>query len=68
MVGLLEQSPIADQTMDEALAGVAPSGYYRSTFQLPSFTKKEWARHFEVVEIIQAGCGAVQDLAVLRKR
>jgi SAM-dependent methyltransferase len=68
MVEALELLSITDQTRDEALTGVAPAGYYRSTFQLPSFTKKEWSRHFEVVEIIQAGCGEFQDLAVLRKK
>ncbi|MFZ2236669.1 MAG: hypothetical protein WAV67_09855, partial [Dokdonella sp.] len=58
---------IADNTLDPALDGVLPPDYYRSTFQLPSFTRKEWARHFDVVDIIQAGCGGFQDLVVLRR-
>ena len=63
----LEVSGITDNTLDPALDGVLPPDYYRSTFQLPSFTRKEWARHFEVVDIMQAGCGGFQDLVVLRK-
>lgn len=63
----LEAAGITDNTLDPALDGVLPPNYYRSTFQLPSFTRKEWARHFEVVDIIQAGCGGFQDLVVLRR-
>lgn len=63
----LEATGITDNTLDPALDGVLPPNYYRSTFQLPSFTRKEWARHFEVVDIMQAGCGGFQDLVVLRK-
>ena len=63
----LEETGITDKTLDPALDGVLPPDYYRSTFQLPSFTRKEWARHFEVVDIMQAGCGGFQDLVVLRK-
>lgn len=65
--GKLEADGFTDNTLDPALDGVLPPNYYRSTFQLPSFTREEWARHFEVVDILQAGCGGFQDLVVLRR-
>ena len=58
---------ICDQTLDRTLDGVAPQGYYRSTFQTREYTVREWSRHFEVLDYIERGAGNFQDLIVMRR-
>ncbi|MHB1047378.1 MAG: class I SAM-dependent methyltransferase [Thermoanaerobaculia bacterium] len=57
-----------DAGADPVLDGVAPEGYYRGVFQTPEWTRKEWSRYFEVVEIREGGMNGYQDLVVLRRR
>ncbi len=59
---------IYDDMADAALDGVAPKGYYRSVFQTKEYTLREYSRHFEVLEYIEAGGTGFQDLLVMRKR
>ena len=57
-----------DSGADPALDGVAPEGYYRGVFQTPEWTRTEWSRFFEVVEVLEAGMHGFQDIVVLRRR
>ena len=63
----LERAGILDETLDPALDGVAPQGYYRAVFQTPAFTRERWGREFEVVDYIEGGLSALHDLVVLRR-
>jgi SAM-dependent methyltransferase len=56
-----------DSGEDRALAGVAPDGYYRGFFQTPGWTRREWSRFLEVVELREGGVNNHQDLVVLRR-
>jgi SAM-dependent methyltransferase len=61
----LLQTPFIDDTIDHALDGVAPDGYYRATSQAQSFTIGTWSENFRVLEYIEAGLAGYQDLVVL---
>ena len=63
----LERAGILDETLDPALDGVAPPGYYRAVFQTPAFTRERWGRRFEVVGCIEGGLSALHDLVGLRR-
>jgi SAM-dependent methyltransferase len=63
----LERAGILDETLDPALDGVAPRGYYRAVFQTPAFTRERWGREFEVVDYIEGGLSALHDLVELRR-
>ena len=56
-----------DDLPDNALAGIAPEGYYRNTYQNEAYTRKSFGKVFDVLEFIEAGVG-IQDLVVARKR
>jgi SAM-dependent methyltransferase len=60
-------SGVYDGIQDQALAGIAPDSYYRTTFQTRRYTLREWGRHFEVVDYIEQGLGGFQDLVVMRR-
>lgn len=66
-VAELRARGICDQTPDRTLDGVAPNGYYRSTFQSREYTMCEWSRHFEMLDYIERGAGNFQDLVVMRR-
>jgi SAM-dependent methyltransferase len=64
----LDASGIFDGMDDHALDDVAPAGYYRSTFQSESYTRRSWTPWFDVVEYSVRGIGNNQDLVVGRRR
>ncbi len=63
----LSEKGILDASLDASLDGIAPAGYYRSTFQTESYTRSEWGRFLRVVAIRERGMHNWQDLVVLRK-
>lgn len=56
-----------DAGEDPALDGIAPTGYYRGVFQTPEWTRREWARSFRVLEVLEGGMNRHQDLVVLQR-
>ncbi|MCI0589563.1 MAG: class I SAM-dependent methyltransferase [Planctomycetes bacterium] len=62
---LLERG-IDDSQVDDTLAGVAPEGSYRATFQTRAYTAREWGELLEVRAFREAGYQNFQDLRVLR--
>lgn len=58
---------ISDETRDPILDGVAPSDYYRATYQTEDYTRRVYGESFEVLEYIAGGPMNTQDLVVLRK-
>src|SRR5882724_9421825 len=58
---------IVDTTVDHALNGVAPEGYYRGVFQTREHTMKAWSKFFEILEYAEGGVGNFQDLVVMRR-
>jgi SAM-dependent methyltransferase len=56
-----------DAGEDPALDGIAPAGYYRGVFQTPEWTRREWARSFRVLEILEGGMNRHQDLVILER-
>jgi SAM-dependent methyltransferase len=61
------QDGIRDEMTDSTLTGVAPEGYYRSVFQTPEYTLREWSKYFEIVEYVERGMGNFQDLVVMKR-
>lgn len=53
--------------LDPALDGVAPDGYYRSTFQTAAFTRSLWGGQFRILEHISGGLAGYQDLVTMRR-
>jgi hypothetical protein len=47
---------------------ISDAEYYRNVFQTPEYVRSEWARYFDVVEIVPATIGNYQDLVIMRKR
>jgi SAM-dependent methyltransferase len=58
---------IADSSLDPALDGIAPVGYYRGTLQGRNYTCREFSRYFEIVDYIRQGATSSQDLVVMRR-
>lgn len=58
---------ISDGILDPTLDGIAPEGYYRSTYQSRSYTVSELSKTFEVLEYVPGGMTNFQDLIVLKK-
>jgi SAM-dependent methyltransferase len=58
---------ISDSSLDRALDGIAPEGYYRGTLQRKSYTCREYSRYFRVAEYIEQGATSSQDLIIMRK-
>ncbi|MBI2823025.1 MAG: hypothetical protein HYX74_12450 [Acidobacteria bacterium] len=50
-----------------ALEGIAPRNYYLGVYQSRQFTEKTWGRYFEILDYIERGLNAHQDLIVLRR-
>lgn len=53
---------------DLALEGIAPRDYYISAYQSRRHTIKQWGKHFEILDYIERGLNAHQDLVVMRRR
>ncbi len=64
----LELEGIIDERIDETLDDVAPTGYYRSTFQSQAWTEQTWGKYFLILEYIVSGALGVQDILVLKKK
>lgn len=60
--GFLDTS---SQDLDDVLAD---KDYYRTTFHTHDYIRREWSRHFEILEIVPACIGNVQDLVVMRPK
>jgi len=58
---------ISDEKGDTRCEGIAPPGYYRQVFQSREYTRREFAKHFDIVEYIERGMGNYQDLVVMRR-
>jgi LmbE family N-acetylglucosaminyl deacetylase/SAM-dependent methyltransferase len=54
---------VADPTFDK----IAPTGYYRGTYQSEKYTRQEFGKLFEIVEYIPRGACGIQDLILMRK-
>lgn len=63
----LDQIGILDNLLDNALVGMVPDGYYRSTFQSMSYTVDSWRPWFDILEYTIRGIGNNQDLVVGKK-
>jgi hypothetical protein len=46
---------------------VIPAGYHRTTYQTAEYTRESFGRHLEVIELVPAGAGHLEDLVVARK-
>ncbi len=64
----LAREGIDDSEQDPTLAGVAPAGFYRATYQTRAWTEREWSRTFNVLEFEAGGYSCIQDVWVLRRR
>jgi SAM-dependent methyltransferase len=64
----LTRERIIDAQLDRRLDGIAPPGYYRSTYQSRSYTLDAWSEHFELLEYVELGLMGHQDLVVMRAR
>ncbi len=58
---------IMDEKRDEALDGVAPPDYYRSTYQSERHVRRHWGRVFLVEDYRAGGLANFQDLVVMRR-
>lgn len=63
----LKTSGYLDLGPDAILEGVAPNGYYRTTFHSRKYIESNWSNYFSVVDIIEGAIGGHQDFVVLRK-
>lgn len=64
---VLARDGIMDEKRDEALDGVAPPDYYRSTYQSEAYTRSTWGRVLPVVAYRAGGLANFQDLVVMRR-
>lgn len=64
----LVEEGVFDAQRDDHLDGVAPRGYYRSTYQTREYAEREWGEFFTIAEYINQGISNFQDLIVLKKR
>lgn len=62
----LERSGFWDSPLDD-LKGVAPDGYYRSTYQTREYTHRTWSKVLPIIDYIEAGNLNRQDLYLLQK-
>lgn len=63
----LARDGISDFVADTALDAVAPSDFYRGTFQTEAYTRATWSRHLQVLAYHPRAMMGFQDLVVLRK-
>jgi SAM-dependent methyltransferase len=55
------------ENADDSLGEIADAEYYRNSFQSREYTMREWSKHLEIVEYVEAGLNSYQDLIVMRK-
>jgi SAM-dependent methyltransferase len=58
---------ISDDTPDGSLGGIVEEGYYNSTFQTREYTLREFSKHFQILDYLEAGMHNFQDLVVMKK-
>jgi SAM-dependent methyltransferase len=63
----IQQAGIYDPLPDATLESFVPQGYYRAVFQSKEYTQNEWSEWFDILEFIEYGIGAFQDLVVMQK-
>lgn len=68
LTGRLAREGMIDDIPDNTLHGVAPPGYYRSTFQSAAQFKQMNSRWFEQVDHIRGAMMGYQDLMILRRK
>ena len=61
------EAGIVDATLDPALDAIAPSDYYRATYQGRQYTERVFGQYFDILEFVYGGA-INQDLAVMRKK
>jgi SAM-dependent methyltransferase len=59
---------IHDGSVDGTLGDIAPTDYYRSTYQTSEYTRREFGKYFEVLDYIEKGSLNFQDMVVMRKK
>lgn len=64
----LSDEGIIDEIQDSTLDGIAPDGYYRTTFQSRAYTERHWGAHFEILDYRARAIVNYQDLVILRRR
>ncbi len=64
---VLARDGLMDQKRDEALDGVAPPDYYRSTYQSEAYTRRQWGRELPLLAYRAGGLNNFQDLVVMRR-
>jgi SAM-dependent methyltransferase len=65
---VLPPDGIFDSILDDSLNGIAPAGYYRSTYQTREYSERVYGQLFELLEYVERGAANFQDLIVLRRR
>ncbi|MCC7126517.1 MAG: class I SAM-dependent methyltransferase [Acidobacteria bacterium] len=65
---LVEQRGIVDSDSHDLDDVLEDKTYYRTTQHSHAYVRREWSRYFEVLDILPACIGNVQDLVVLRRR
>jgi hypothetical protein len=56
----------ANRGLAEVLTG-SETDYYRDTYHTVPYIRENWARHFEIVDIVPGYIGNLQDLVIMRK-
>ncbi len=58
---------IYDTIRGDLLKGIAPDDYYRETFQSRKYTMETYSKYFDVLEYVEQGSLAYQDIVVMKK-
>lgn len=58
---------IHDEILDGSLDGIAPSSYYRATFQTKEYTDRVFSQYFKIVDYVERGSLNFQDLVIMKK-
>ena len=64
----VQQKGIVDGRSYDLDAVLEDKEYYRTTHHSHAYVRKVWGRLFEIVEILPACIGNMQDLVVMRRR
>lgn len=64
----LSEEGFIDDLLDSTLQGIAPAGYYRTTFQSRIYTETRWCAQFEILDYRAKAILDYQDLVILRRK
>jgi SAM-dependent methyltransferase len=53
--------------VDSAIDSINDKEYYTTSFQTDWYIRKQWAKHFQIIDVIPSYIGHFQDLVVMRK-